>query len=406
MSSSTNEPLASEAGHRTLLQIRVFGPEGLSIQLDTAASDAGPDTYVALYSRSNDIVLYLGIGWANGEVTFSKCIAGEWLDKMTRYVSLNPARTRVCITIRPGTITVEIDGHRTLDWPLEIFYAEVATVQASGIWVLESAESSDADLAMPESVLPDLPAEIDLSDSHQDDLIFDFGMHNGDDTDYYLKKGFRTVSVDANPTLCAIAATRFQKSIEEDKLRICNLGVAPTRGELAFYVNKGISEWSSFDRDIASRGHPVAEVKVRTVRPEDFFKAFGVPYYCKIDIEGFDRLVVDAISRLPVKPRYVSFENGVLRDFEVLVAAGYTAFQLVEQSIVPQVKLPQPSAEGNSITHDFPSGASGPFGKDLDGGWLTVPEMRERLEKHHKDLAARPERGYDWWDLHARHQDA
>jgi hypothetical protein len=27
------------------------------------------------------------------------------------------------------------------------------------------------------------------------DYIYDFGMNNGDDTEYYLKKGFRVVGV-------------------------------------------------------------------------------------------------------------------------------------------------------------------------------------------------------------------
>jgi hypothetical protein len=32
-------------------------------------------------------------------------------------------------------------------------------------------------------------------------LIYDFGMHDGADTDYYLRKGFRVVAVEADPLL-------------------------------------------------------------------------------------------------------------------------------------------------------------------------------------------------------------
>jgi FkbM family methyltransferase len=406
MTPPSHEAEGAATGHRTLLQFPTFGPEGLSVRLESAATADGPDTYLTLYARNNDIVLYLGLDWKSGEVIASKCTAGEWLDKLTLSAALTGGNAQVGLAIRPGTITVEIDGRHLLDWPLEVFFTQVATMQAAGLWDLEYAEAANAGAPMPAEVLPVLPVENDLGTTLQKDLIFDFGMHNGDDADFYLKKGFRVVSVDANPTLCSIAATRYKEEIDAGRLTVCNVGVAPTRGELSFYINKAISEWSSFDREIASRGHPVAELKVQTARPEDFFKAFGVPYYCKIDIEGFDRLVVDGIVRLPVKPLYVSFENGAERDFEALVNAGYTAFQMVEQSVIPQVKLPQPSAEGASISHEFQAGSSGPFGRDLDGGWIGVEEMRTQLAEHHRELAARTDRGYDWWDLHARHRDA
>ena len=34
----------------------------------------------------------------------------------------------------------------------------------------------------------------------QKDLIYDIGMHNGENTEYYLKRGFRVIAVEANPT--------------------------------------------------------------------------------------------------------------------------------------------------------------------------------------------------------------
>ena len=33
-------------------------------------------------------------------------------------------------------------------------------------------------------------------------LIFDVGCNDGQDSDFYLKKGFRVVAVEANPALC------------------------------------------------------------------------------------------------------------------------------------------------------------------------------------------------------------
>ena len=36
------------------------------------------------------------------------------------------------------------------------------------------------------------------------DLIFDVGCNNGDDTDFYLRKGFRVVAIDADPPESAL----------------------------------------------------------------------------------------------------------------------------------------------------------------------------------------------------------
>jgi hypothetical protein len=40
-------------------------------------------------------------------------------------------------------------------------------------------------------------------------LIYDIGMHNGDDTAYYLSRGFNVLAVEANPKLAATATERF-----------------------------------------------------------------------------------------------------------------------------------------------------------------------------------------------------
>jgi 16S rRNA A1518/A1519 N6-dimethyltransferase RsmA/KsgA/DIM1 with predicted DNA glycosylase/AP lyase activity len=44
---------------------------------------------------------------------------------------------------------------------------------------------------------------------HQD-LIYDVGMNNGDDTAYYLRRGFRVVAIEADTRLVRCAAERFR----------------------------------------------------------------------------------------------------------------------------------------------------------------------------------------------------
>jgi hypothetical protein len=45
------------------------------------------------------------------------------------------------------------------------------------------------------------------------DLIYDVGMNNGDDTACFLSLGFRTVAIEANPELVKYAKARFAHEI-------------------------------------------------------------------------------------------------------------------------------------------------------------------------------------------------
>jgi hypothetical protein len=60
------------------------------------------------------------------------------------------------------------------------------------------------------------------------DLIIDIGMHNGDDTNYYLHRGFNVLSIEAAPTIVQHAKDRFSEYIQKGKLEILNIAIADT----------------------------------------------------------------------------------------------------------------------------------------------------------------------------------
>jgi len=84
-------------------------------------------------------------------------------------------------------------------------------------------------------------------------LVYDVGMNNGDDAAYYLSLGYRVVAVEANPVLVAQGLERFAKEVAAGALTILNIGISNQEGELPFWICDGVSEWSSFDKSIASR---------------------------------------------------------------------------------------------------------------------------------------------------------
>ncbi len=45
------------------------------------------------------------------------------------------------------------------------------------------------------------------------DLIYDVGLHRGEDAEFYLRKGFRVVAFEANPDLIQTCQAQFSDSI-------------------------------------------------------------------------------------------------------------------------------------------------------------------------------------------------
>ncbi|HXE53786.1 MAG TPA: FkbM family methyltransferase, partial [Tepidisphaeraceae bacterium] len=84
-------------------------------------------------------------------------------------------------------------------------------------------------------------------------LIYDVGMNNGDDTAYYLSKGYRVVAIEADPVLVEQATHRFASEIAAERVTILNVAVAPTDGTARFWTSPTMRIWNSFNREIATR---------------------------------------------------------------------------------------------------------------------------------------------------------
>ncbi len=244
-------------------------------------------------------------------------------------------------------------------------------------------------------------------------VIFDIGMNNGDDTAYYLHKGFQVVAVEANPNLAEAATGRFRGEIAAERLIIVNAGIAREDGSMPFWICEAHSEWSSFDRSIASRDncrHYDILVPCRTFR--SVIEEFGVPFYLKVDIEGNDHCCLEGLGKENLPP-YISVEASGLGLLDSLADLGYTRFKCISQFNYISLEIP-PSREQRNFEFaerllksrnllvrifrrmggrtwvntlksrslrdrgwTFPSGSSGPFGEDLPGTWLDYEQTRE-----------------------------
>ena len=75
--------------------------------------------------------------------------------------------------------------------------------------------------------------------SQPQNLIYDVGLHKGEDTDFYLKKGFKVIAIEASPDLVAHAKVRFKEAIMNGTLRLIEGGIAPASAgaKIFFYAN-------------------------------------------------------------------------------------------------------------------------------------------------------------------------
>lgn len=234
----------------------------------------------------------------------------------------------------------------------------------------------------------------------QEDLIFDIGMHNGTDFEFYLKKGFRVIGVEANPRLADAARRKFEAEIAEKQLTVENIGIFNVECVLPFYINADVDEWSSFEKHLGSREQTRYTTEdIPCKRLDYFIGKFGMPYYLKIDVEGVDALVVRELTRWAIRPVYVSLEDGGIDSLIALYETGARKFKFVNQLSIRDYVLPVVGLEGQTVKHKFGVGSSGPFGRELPGNWLDPAQAFKFYGENVRPPGRGPIDG--WWDIHA-----
>ncbi len=215
-------------------------------------------------------------------------------------------------------------------------------------------------------------------------LVYDIGFHIGQDTDLYLSKGFRVVAVEADPVLAEMGRIKFHRAVSEGRLVIVNCGVVASDDfePQVFFVNEKISEWSSFDKQLACReSSPFHEVLIQGRTLATIMREFGEAYFVKIDIEGYDHIALDSLLSADFRPRYISVENGNKNMLSALENAGYGRFKYVQQRDVPRQIPVFPPKHGKYIKRVFSLGSSGYFGEEAPGEWVSVDVIKEQIAR-------------------------
>jgi FkbM family methyltransferase len=234
----------------------------------------------------------------------------------------------------------------------------------------------------------------------QPDLIFDLGLHQGRDAEFYLSKGFRVVGLEAVPSLAAATSERLRGytgfAVEAKAL-------SSVAGEtVSFYTVPDKDDWGSLTRAAAEKGlYGSVEIRVPTTTIAELFDRYGVPYYIKCDLEGADSMFRDQLLADGRRPTFVSLELNELADLDVLKACGYDAVQVINQWLHPFTRCPEPAREGIYVDSRFDGHTSGLFGRELPSeGWISFDAARERVDLYMRLRALDQNLAVGWIDVH------
>lgn len=269
-------------------------------------------------------------------------------------------------------------------------------------------------------------------------LIIDVGMHAGEDTEFYLAKGFDVVAIEANPSLVDAAKTKFAREIAHGQLRIMQVAISHRSGTERLAVANDTTIWSSLSPGFVARNEALMGTSYRYIdvpsrRFDEVLDEVGIPHYLKIDIEGLDMLCVKALHSFSERPAFVSIESSVsgirasadavFDELAELWVLGYRHFKYVDQSKHPQRRCPLPAREGRYVDWQFTTDSSGLFGTEAPGQWRSASlafAIAQAHRLHHNvgrfggawtdPLPARLYRAFrrrvldhpvGWFDLHA-----
>ena len=223
-------------------------------------------------------------------------------------------------------------------------------------------------------------------------VIFDVGLHKGEDTAYYLARGYKVVAVEADPKLIEYCQRHFSDYVASGALTIIHGAItSASNGTVTFFRNAEVSVWGTTVASWANRnarlGAPYSEIEVPVVDLNEVFEEFGCPYYMKIDIEGMDVECLRKLKQISSRPKWISLESEkvsfeLLRtEFDLLEALGYHKFLIQQQGDIYKRIVPCDTKEGPYVKYLFRPGSSGPFGTDLGDQWLSRAGAEEKYRE-------------------------
>lgn len=166
----------------------------------------------------------------------------------------------------------------------------------------------------------------------QGDLVFDVGANRGNIAQEFALAGARVVCIEPQPKLAAHIRQRFA---DNPNITVVDKGLGAIRGCSSMSISSETDILSTFaEHWKAGRFKQMVwdqKIEVQITTLDDLVAEFGIPRYCKIDVEGYEREVIKALS---TKIGIISFEftaeylEHSMEVVEMLIRLGYRQFNV------------------------------------------------------------------------------
>jgi hypothetical protein len=262
---------------------------------------------------------------------------------------------------------------------------------------------------------------------YNSNLIFDVGFHQCEDIDFYLSTGYNVLGIDADYSNVKNAEIRYREQIKTKQLILEHCAITEDFEDDVDFYQSQYSHWSSLNKKIATRKNLPATVVAIQGKPLSYFmQAYGIPFYCKIDIEGSDIIALQSLEGFERFPKYISVETecigekDILSDDEILETLiqlhklGYNQFKLIDQDSLHELRpdcqfygilsnVNKKTLLSQNLKYSFKKGSSGPFGELLGDRWLSYDDAIKTLLFHRKHFFNSGNKvNYAFWcDWHA-----
>lgn len=194
------------------------------------------------------------------------------------------------------------------------------------------------------------------------DLVFDIGVNVGQKSEVFLGLGARVVGLEPNPLCEPVLKHAFGRNPNFTLVQKA-VGDKPGEAMLNFVGTEATASLRDDWIYLGYHGGSIQQAPTPVTTLDELIAEFGVPAFCKIDVEGFEPQVIAGLSRpLPL----LTFEYN-LRD------KGYLETCLSHLAKLGSVEVNENSFEGADLQHD---------------SWLAVDEFLA--------VQGRPERGDCW----------
>lgn len=165
------------------------------------------------------------------------------------------------------------------------------------------------------------------------DLVFDVGANLGAKTERFLESGARVVCVEPQPGCANILRQKFAGN---PNVVVVEKGLAEKRGLRELSICSTANTISTFSEEwkqgrFANYSWD-SKVVVEMSTLDELISIYGIPKYCKIDVEGFEISVLKGLSK---KIPHVSFEftiefiDNARHCVECLAQLGFSRFNVI-----------------------------------------------------------------------------